>query len=56
MSATLKRAIKSQLKLITVSELIGYRLAQASETVTDTRIPRSFGAEALRSIDSPAAA
>ena len=56
MSATLKRAIKSQLKLTTVSELIGYRLAQASETVTDTRIPRSFGAEALQSIDSPAAA
>ena len=56
MSATLKRAIKSQPKLITVSELIGYRLAQASETVTDTRIQRSFGAEALQSIDSPAAA
>ena len=56
MSATLKRAIKSQFKLITVSELIGYRLAQASETVTDTRIPRSFGADALQSIDSPAAA
>jgi hypothetical protein len=35
MSATLNRAIKSQLKLITVSELIGYRLAEANETVTD---------------------
>jgi hypothetical protein len=42
MSATLKRAIKSQLNLTTVSELIGYRLAQANETVTETRIPRSL--------------
>jgi hypothetical protein len=46
MSAILKRAIKSQLKLITVTELSGYRLGQANETVTDTRIPRSIGADA----------
>jgi hypothetical protein len=31
MIGTLKRAIKSQLKLITVAELIRYRLAQANQ-------------------------
>jgi len=38
MSRILKRAIKSRVKLITVAELIRYRLAQASETVTSTGI------------------
>lgn len=38
MTGTLKRAIKSGVKLTTVAELIRYRLAQASETVISTGI------------------
>jgi hypothetical protein len=56
MTGTLKRAIKSRVKLITVAELIRYRLAQANESVTGTGIPRSIGADALQSADSLAVA